>query len=124
MRWRREVIHLVAVLCVCHTVSCDDVAQPELELSNLVSESPYTVPFADYITDAELPAEQSLQLASVSTRLCGTGFVNTSGEVNRTLLQDITELAVLNVSTYYYIDVVKAVQSKAAAIYHVHESGR
>ena len=119
---RAGLIHLVAVLCACHT-TLSNTQSDQRELSNLVAQSPYSVPFADYITEAELPAGQALELTSVSARLCGSGFVNSSGEVSRSLLQDITELAIVNVSTYYYVDVVKAVPAKAAATFREHESG-
>lgn len=86
------------------------------QLLNVISTSQYTVPFSQYITLAELPAGESLELATVSTRLCGTGLVNSSGQVNRPLLQDITEFTFGNVTSYYYVDIVKAATAQVAPV--------
>ena len=86
------------------------------QLLNVISTSQYTVPFSQYITLAELPAGESLELATVSTRLCGTGLVNSSGQVNRALLQDITEYTFGNDTSYYYVDIVKAATAQVAPV--------
>jgi len=93
------------------------------EIQQLVGNSSWTVPFSTYITSDELPPGQSLEVATVSERLCGAGFVNASGQVNVALLQDISEFTFVNISTYYYVDVLKATEAQAASTFRVSETG-
>ncbi len=108
------LISLVAVHTVCRAQVQDLLVQ---DIQQLVANSSWTVPFSNYITSDELPPGQSLELATVSERLCGAGFVNSSGQVNVALLQDISEFTFVNVTTYYYVDVLKATEAQAASTF-------
>ncbi|DBB04573.1 TPA: hypothetical protein ACH3X1_012652 [Trebouxia sp. C0004] len=107
------LISLVAVHTVCRAQIQDLLVQ---EIQQLVAKSSWTVQIANYITSNELPPGQSLEVATVSERLCGAGFVNSSGQVNVALLQDISEFTFVNISTYYYVDVLKAIGAQAANV--------
>lgn len=111
-------------LIVLHTFCRAQVPEYlDQDLLSIVDSSNWTVSFSNYITVDELPDGESLELVTVSNRLCGTGFVNSTGQVNRPLLQDISELVFFNTSTNYYVDVTKAAASQAAAAYHVLATG-
>ncbi|DBA72728.1 TPA: hypothetical protein ACH3X2_010124 [Trebouxia sp. C0005] len=107
------LISLVAVHTVCRAQVQDVLVQ---EIEQLIANSSWTVPFSNYITADELPPGQSLEVATVSQRLCGAGFVNSSGQVNVALLQDISEVTFVNITTYYYVDVLKATEAQAANV--------
>lgn len=108
------LISLVAVHTVCRAQVQDVLVQ---EIEQLIANSSWTVPFSNYITADELPPGQSLEVATVSQRLCGAGFVNSSGQVNVALLQDISEVTFVNITTYYYVDVLKATEAQAASMF-------
>ena len=119
------LISLVALHTVCRAQVQDLLVQDQLvqEIQQLVADSSWTVPFSNYITSNELPPGQSLEVATVSERLCGAGFVNSSGQVNVALLQDISEFTFVNISTYYYVDVLKATEAQAASMFCICETG-
>ena len=106
------LISLVALHTVCRAQLQDLLLQ---EIQQIAASSSWTVPFSNYITSDELPPGQSLEVATVSERLCGAGFVNSSGQVNVALLQDISEFTFVNVTTFYYVDVLKATEAQAAS---------
>ena len=114
------LISLVAVHTVCRAQVQDLLAQ---EIQQAIANSSWTVPFSNYITSDELPPGQSLEVATVSERLCGAGFVNASGQVNVALLQDISEFTFVNITTYYYVDILKATEAQAASTFCFSDTG-
>lgn len=118
---RLALIPLLIVVQLTLIARCDvDLGQ---QLAAAVADSNYTIQFASFIPLTDLPASEALQIAFVGIRLCGKGFVDVSGQVNRTLLQDVTELTSFNKS-YYELGVTKAAAALAAPVVYVHGTGR
>ena len=112
---------LVAVYFLPPTLCDDDLEQ---QLAAAVDKSSFTVQLASFISSEDLPAGEALQIAYVSTRLCGKGFLNISEQVNRSLLQDVTELTQnFNSTSYYLFDVTKAAAAVLAPVTYAHGTG-
>lgn len=87
--------------------------------------SQYTVPFANYITTAQLPAGKSLSLATMSVRLSGQALLHMNGTVCQAFVQDVSELPsfrILNTSSYF-VDILRATPAEPAPAYHVTAAG-
>ncbi|KAL3136950.1 hypothetical protein ABBQ32_006555 [Trebouxia sp. C0010 RCD-2024] len=117
---RLALIPLLIAVQLTLIAQCDD--DLEQQLTAAVADSNYTIQFASFIPLTDLPASEALQIAFVGIRLCGKGFVDVNGQVNRTLLQDVTELTSFNKS-YYELGVTKAAAALAAPVVHVHGTG-
>lgn len=118
---RLALIPLLIAVQLTLIAQCDD--DLEQQLTAAVADSNYTIQFASFIPLTDLPASEALQIAFVGIRLCGKGFVDVNGQVNRTLLQDVTELTSFNKS-YYELGVTKAAAALAAPVVHVHGTGK
>lgn len=116
------LIPLIIAVQLTLIAKCD--ADLEQQLAAAVDESDYTVQLASLIPLTDLPASETLQIAFVGTRLCGKGFVDVNGQVNRTLLQDVTELTSLRNKSYYSLGITKAAAALAAPVEYVHGTGR
>ena len=119
---RLALIPLFIAVQLTLIARCDD--DLEQQLAAAVEESDYTVQLASFIPLADLPASEALQIAFVGTRLCGKGFVNPNGQINRSLLQDVTELTSFKKKSYYELGVTKAAAALAAPVEYVHGTGR
>ena len=107
--------------CLISFARCDD--DLEQQLAAVAESSSYTVQFGSFISEQDLPAGEALQVAYFSSRLCGRGFLNASGQVNRSLLQDVTELTNFNTSSYYFFDITKATAAVPAPVTHALGTG-
>ena len=116
---------LILVFIAVHTTlvaRCDEDLEQQLAVA--VDSSNYTVQLASFIPLSDLPASDTLQIAFISTRLCGKGFVDVNGQVNRALLQDVTELTGFKTNSYYYLGVTKAAAALPAPVFYVNGTGR
>lgn len=85
--------------------------------------SPYTVPFADYISSVQLPAGKSLSLATMDVRISGHSLLNQNGTVSRAFVQDVSELPSFSNSTSYFVDILRAAPAAPAPAYYVTTTG-
>ena len=115
------LIPLFILVASPEVVQCDD--DYEQQLAAVADASNYTVQLGSFIPARDLPAGEALQIAYVSTRLCGEGFVSLSGQVNRSLLQDVTELTNFNTTSYYLFDVTKAATAAPAPVTYIQGTG-
>ena len=122
MRLTRTVIFVYIAVHITLVARCDEDLEQQLAVA--VDSSNYTVQLASFIPLDDLPASDTLQIASISTRLCGKGFVDVNGQVNRALLQDVTELTSFKTSSYYYLGVTKAAAALPAPVFYVNGTGR
>ena len=122
MRLTRTVIFVYIAVHISLAARCDEDLEQQLAVA--VDSSKYTVQLASFIPSDDLPASDTLQIAFVSTRLCGKGFVDVNGQVNRALLQDVTELTSFKTSSYYYLGVTKATAALLAPVYYINGTGR
>lgn len=86
--------------------------------------SPYTVPFSNYISVAQLPAGKSLTLATMSVRISGHSLLSQNGSVSRAFVQDVSELPTFSNSSAYFVDILKATPAEPAPAYHTTATGR
>lgn len=86
-------------------------------------DSPYTVPFTNYISSAQLPAGKSLSLATMSVRFSGHALLNQNGSVSRSFVQDVSELPMFPNASAYFIDVLRAVPAEPAPAYYATATG-
>ena len=116
---------LILVFIVFHVgfvARCDEGLEQQLAVA--ADSSAYTVQLASFIPLSDLSASETLQIAFISTRLCGKGFANANGQVNRVLLQDVTELTSFETTSYYYFSVTKAAAALPAPVLYVNVTGR
>ena len=116
---------LILVSIAVHIISvarCEEDLEQQLAVA--VDSSKYTVQLASFVPLSDLPASDTLQIAFISTRLCGQGFVDVNGQVNRALLQDVTELTSFKTNSYYYLGVTKAAAALPAPVFYVNGTGR
>lgn len=118
---RLALISVLLAVCITHVARCDESLEQQLAVA--IDASNYTVQLASFIPLSYLPASETLQIASISTRVCGKGFVDIYGQVNRALLQDVTELTSFKTNTYYYLGVTKAAAALAAPVFYVDGAG-
>lgn len=119
---RLTLIFVFIAVHITLVAKCDEALEQQLAVA--VDSSNYTVQLASFIPLSDLPASDTLQIAFISTRLCGKGFVNVKGQVNRALLQDVTELTSFKSNSYYYLSVTKAAAALLAPVLYVNGTGR
>lgn len=85
--------------------------------------SPYTVPFTNYISSAQLPAGKSLSLATMSVRFSGHALLNQNGSVSQSFVQDVSELPTFPNASAYFIDILRAVPAEPAPAYYATATG-
>ena len=118
---RLALIPLLTAVCVLPFSLCDDDLEQQLAVA--ADKSSFTVQLASCISTDDLPAGEAQQIAYVSTRLCGKGFLNITEQVNRGLLQDVTELTNFNSTSYYLFDVTKATAAVLAPVTYTRGTG-
>lgn len=119
---RLALILVFIVLHVAFVARCDEGLEQQLAIA--AESSAYTVQLASFIPLSDLSASETLQIAFISTRLCGKGFANANGQVNRALLQDVTELTSFKTTSYYYLSVTKAAAALPAPVFYANGTGR